>query len=247
MIEIIPAMDIIDGKCVRLEQGDFSRKTEYGADPVSVAQSFEDAGLTRLHMVDLDGARDSRPANLRVLEAVSSRTELTIDYGGGLATREDVESAFSAGAAAVSIGSAAVRSPESFLKWVERFGAERFLLGADVRGGKIAIDGWATSTELPVVDLLRDYLNKGVRRAFVTDVAKDGLLAGPSTHLYEGILSALPNLELIASGGVSDIRDIGKLENIGCRGVIVGKAIYEGRISLDALARGQWRVSEHAG
>lgn len=246
MIEIIPAMDIFDGKCVRLEQGDFSRKTEYGADPVSVARSFEDAGLTRLHMVDLDGARDSRPANLRVLEAAASRTTLIIDYGGGLATRDDVRAAFGAGAAAVSIGSAAVRSREMFLEWVDHFGFERFLLGADVRGGKIAIDGWATSTEVAVVDFLRDYLEKGIRRAFVTDVARDGLLGGPSTRLYESILAKLPDLELIASGGVGDLSDIRELEHIGCRGVIIGKAIYEGRISLDALARGEWRVSEHA-
>ena len=236
MIEIIPAIDLLDGKCVRLEQGDFDRRTEYSDDPVAVARDFEAAGIKRLHMVDLDGARGGKVKNLRVLASVSANTDLMIDFGGGIATDDDVEAVFDAGATFASVGSVAVRNPDKFTAWLERFGPERFMLGADVRGRSLSINGWQTNTDTEITHFLSEYSAKKVQDVFVTDIAKDGQLRGPSTGLYEDILSAIPELRLIASGGVGSLGDIHELQRIGCQGVIVGKAIYEGRISLSDLA-----------
>lgn len=235
MIEIIPAIDIIDGKCVRLSEGDFSRKTVYADDPAAAARRFADAGLRRLHVVDLDGARTGSPRNLAVLEQIASIDGLTVDFGGGIKTDADLERVFEAGAAIASVGSIAVKSPETLISWIERFGGERILLGADVRGEMIAVNGWQTATELAVVPFLRRWSGLGIRKAFATDISKDGMLAGPATELYQMLISAVPEIGLIASGGVRSIDDIRQLEAAGCVGVIVGKAIYEGRISVEEL------------
>ncbi len=231
-MEIIPAIDLIDGRCVRLSQGDFDRKTIYSDDPVEVALSFEANGFERLHMVDLDGAKRGRLANLAVLERVADATNLMIDFGGGIKTDADVQSVFDAGAAIAAVGSVAVKSPELFGGWLERFGGERILLGADVRGRNLAINGWQTETEIEVIGFLRSWVGRGAKMAFVTDIAKDGLLQGPSVKLYGEIIEAIPKLELIASGGVSSNADLKALEAIGCRSAIVGKALYEGALSI---------------
>lgn len=230
-------MDIIDGKCVRLKQGDFSQSTIYSDDPLETAKSFEAAGLRRLHIVDLDGARTGKLTNLRVLETISRNTDLITDFGGGIKTNEDIRLVFDAGASMSSIGSVAVRSPDRFFEWIERYGSEKLLLGADVRDGSLFVDGWQTVTGLEIIPFLLEYYTKGVRQVFVTDIAKDGLLKGPSIELYRQIREALPDLKLIASGGVSRMKDIVELEKIGCDGVIVGKAIYEGKINSQDLAR----------
>lgn len=232
MIEIIPAIDLIEGKCVRLAQGDFARKKIYNENPLEVAKEFETLGLTRLHLVDLDGAKNGKVANLKVLETIAANTKLTIDFGGGIKSDEDVQAVFSAGAKMASIGSVAVKEPAKFFGWVERYGTEKFLLGADVKNGKIAINGWQSETDLSVLPFLKNYLKRGVRRVFCTDVSKDGLLEGASIELYKRIIEDSPEIELIASGGVSSIKDVYELKKIGCAGVIIGKAIYEGRISL---------------
>jgi phosphoribosylformimino-5-aminoimidazole carboxamide ribotide isomerase len=237
MIDIIPALDLIDGKCVRLTHGVFARKTVYSDDPVEVAKRFADTGFRRLHMVDLDGARRGVPANLAVLERVSTHADLVIDFGGGIKTASDLESVFAAGAAIANVGSTAVKEPEKFIGWLDRFGEERLLLGADCKGEKIAVNGWQEETEISIFDFLENMHRRGLKRAFVTDIGRDGALAGPSIQLYERIIELLPGLELIASGGVSSIEDIVALETIGCTGVIVGKAIYEGRITTEELAR----------
>lgn len=236
MIEIIPAIDIIDGKCVRLVEGDFARSTIYDFSPVEAARRFEAAGLKRIHIVDLDGARLGRTVNLNILETVAKETDLVIDFGGGIGTEIDPASVFNAGAAMASIGSIAVRSPEMFGDWISTYGADRFLLGADVRGKHLAINGWQQDTEVEITSFLSNYLNRGIRDVFVTDIAKDGLLRGPSIELYRDLLEALPDLNLIASGGVSSLEDVRELEEIGCSGVIIGKAIYEGLITLGDLA-----------
>lgn len=237
MIEIIPAMDLIGGKCVRLTQGDFSRKTVYSDDPLETAKRFEAAGLLRLHMVDLDGARTGAPMNLNVLKRVASRTSLTIDFSGGLKTDVDVAAVFETGAAIATVGSVAVNQPELFLSWVEKFGSDKMLLGADSRGGKIAINGWQTDTTTPVLGFLRNFAERGVTNAFVTDIASDGAMSGPAFKLYRQIKAAIHEIDLIASGGVTSIEDIDELERIGCSGVIVGKAIYEQNIKLEDLAK----------
>ena len=237
MIEIIPAIDIIEAKCVRLTYGDFSRKTVYSDDPLEIAKRFESIGLRRLHMVDLDGAKRGNPANLAVLERVAAGTSLTIDFGGGVKTETDLQSIFAAGAAIANIGSLAVKEPDTFVEWLDKFGRDRILLGADCRNEKIAVNGWQTDTEVSVFDFLERMNSRGVRSAFVTDIGRDGAMSGPSVDLYERIMAELPALELIASGGVSSIRDVEELDRIGCRGVIVGKAIYEGRITEEELAR----------
>lgn len=232
MIEIIPAIDIIDGKCVRLAQGDFARKTVYPDDPAEVAVRFRDAGIERLHVVDLDGARTGRPINLPTLERITAASGVIIDYGGGIRTSEDVEAALNAGATIVNIGSIAVTQPEVFIEMIDTFGAERFLLGADVKGQKIAINGWRTDTDVPVFGFLRKFAELGVKDVFVTDVGLDGMMAGPSLGLYRQIRNALQEVRLIASGGVRSMADIDQLAAIGCKGVIVGKAFYEGGITL---------------
>jgi phosphoribosylformimino-5-aminoimidazole carboxamide ribotide isomerase len=235
MIEIIPAIDLINGKCVRLTEGDFTRKTVYSDDPLETAKSFEAAGLRRLHIVDLDGAKFGTPRHLHVLESIARSTNLIIDYGGGTKADDDLKAVFDAGAAMASIGSAAVKLPDVFFNWIERYGSERILLGADVRNGNIAINGWQTGTDLSIIPFLTEYSEKGVTQVFVTDIAVDGMLTGPSIELYKQIRQALPELKLIASGGVSRMADIEQLGVIGCNGVIVGKAIYEGKIDLERL------------
>lgn len=232
MIEIIPAIDVIEGKCVRLTQGDFSQKKIYSENPLETAKFFEENGIRRLHIVDLDGAKLGKVTNLEVLEEIAENTNLEIDFGGGIKTDKDIKSVFDAGAKMASIGSVAVSEPEKFFGWLEKFGSEKILLGADVKDGKIAINGWQTTTELEILPFLKNYYAKGVTCVFVTDVSRDGLLQGTAVKLYESILKHLPRLHLIASGGVGSSEDIAELEKIGCSGVIIGKAIYEGRICL---------------
>jgi phosphoribosylformimino-5-aminoimidazole carboxamide ribotide isomerase len=235
-MEIIPAIDIIEGKCVRLSQGDFSRRKIYDESPLNAAKQFEAAGLTRLHIVDLDGAKRGRPKNLKILETIASKTNLTIDFGGGVKSDADVKHIFDSGAELVSIGSIAVKEPDIFFEWLAHYGRENFLLGADVRDGKLSINGWQTDTEIDLLPFLAEYSARGVEQAFVTDIRKDGELDGPAFQLYQEIRHAVPDLKLIASGGVSSIKDIEELEMIGCTSVIIGKAIYEGRVSLEELS-----------
>ena len=237
MIEIIPAIDLMSGKCVRLSQGDFSRKKIYRENPLEQAKEFEAAGLKRLHVVDLDGAKNGRVTNLKVLETIAGNTDLAIDFGGGIKTDADIASVFDAGAAMASIGSVAVKNAERFFAWLECYGSRKILLGADVKDEKLAINGWQTATDLEVIPFLQNYFTKGVRQVFCTDVSKDGLLQGASNQLYARILEAVPNLRLIASGGVSSIQDVVELDRTGCAGVIVGKAFYEGKIKLSEIAQ----------
>ncbi len=235
MIEIIPAIDLIDGKCVRLVQGNFAQKKVYSANPLETAKEFEAFGLRRLHIVDLDGAKNGTVTNLKVLETIARNTNLTIDFGGGVKTDEDIQSVFDAGAKMAGIGSIAVKNAEKFFVWLEKYGSENILLGADVRDEKLAINGWQTETEIEILTFLKEYFEKGVTQTFVTDISKDGLLQGSSNELYSKILCEIPAIKLIASGGVSKIEDVYQLEQIGCAGVIVGKAIYEGKIKLKSL------------
>jgi phosphoribosylformimino-5-aminoimidazole carboxamide ribotide isomerase len=237
MIEIIPAIDVIDGKCVRLSQGDYDTKKIYNESPVDVAKTFEDAGIQRLHMVDLDGAKAGKIMNLKTLEAVASQTQLKIDFGGGIKTTADVESVLNAGAGFFNIGSIAVKQPEMVEGWIEQFGADKILLGADVKDENIMIHGWQQSANINIINYISTYIIKGIKNIFCTDISKDGLLQGTSTELYKKILEAFPQLHLIASGGVSVIDDVEELNEIGCSGVIIGKALYEGRIQLSQLKK----------
>jgi phosphoribosylformimino-5-aminoimidazole carboxamide ribotide isomerase len=236
VIQIIPAIDLIDGKCVRLTQGDYNQKKEYNSNPLEVAKSFEDAGLTRLHLVDLDGAKQKRIVNHRVLEQIATHTQLHIDFGGGVQSDADLEVAFNAGARQVTGGSIAVRNRPMFESWLQKYGPERIILGADAHHQKIAVSGWQEATEVSVFDFVEDFAAKGVRYVISTDVAKDGLLQGPSFDLYQQLQNRVPNIHLIASGGVSEMEDILRLNEMGIYGVIVGKAIYEGRITLKQLS-----------
>ncbi len=237
MIQVIPAIDIIGGKSVRLTEGDFRSLKVYDESPIEMARRFEGAGMERLHIVDLDGAKVGHPANLTVLQLIAGSTRMAIDFGGGIKTDDDIKSVFDAGAEQASIGSSAVKSPEAVERWMSEFGREKILLGADVRNRKIAIDGWQSETDIEVIGFLRRWAEKGIQEAFVTDIASDGALSGPGLEVYRDIRAELPDLKLIASGGVASISDIEKLDKIGCSGVIVGKAIYEGRISLEELSR----------
>jgi phosphoribosylformimino-5-aminoimidazole carboxamide ribotide isomerase len=237
MIQIIPAIDLIEGKCVRLTQGDYSQKTIYNEHPLEVAQQFEDAGLTRLHLVDLDGAKAKKIVNWKVLETLSSRTKLHIDFGGGVQSEEDLRIAFESGAKQVTGGSVAVKQPELFKSWLDTYGGEKMILGADARNEKVAVSGWEEGTSLWVYDFVEEYVEKGVQYIISTDVAKDGLLQGPSYDLYKNLQDRCPDLHIIASGGVSTIKDVEKLAEMNLFGVIIGKAIYENRISLDELQR----------
>lgn len=234
-MEIIPAIDIIDGKCVRLTQGDYGQKKVYNERPLEVALAFQDAGLKRLHLVDLDGAKAGAVRNWKVLETIAGKTDLVIDFGGGIKTATDVEIVFNSGGALATVGSVAVKDGPLFVGWLREFGADRFLLGADVKDEKIAVSGWLETTDRWVYDFIGDYLEKGVKQVFCTDVGKDGLLQGPALELYENIIGKFPELYFIASGGVSGMDDVRRLAEIGCKGVIIGKAIYEGRISLKEL------------
>lgn len=232
---LIPAIDIIDGKCVRLTEGDYSQKKIYNEHPLEVAKEFEGAGLQRLHLVDLDGAKAGSVKNWKVLESIAGKTKLVIDFGGGIKKEDDVRIVFNSGAALATIGSMAVKNEQEFIKWLLLFGADKFLLGADVKEEKIAIGGWLEITEIKVYDFIQKYIDQGVQQVFCTDVSKDGKLEGPSIGLYKNIIQKFPNLHFIASGGVSSIKDLEDLRAIGCSGAIVGKAIYEGRISITAL------------
>ena len=235
MIEIIPAIDLIEGKCVRLSQGDFAQKKVYNESPLEVAKEFESEGLQRLHLVDLDGAKNGKVTNLKVLQTIASNTNLIIDFGGGIKTDLDIQSVFDAGASFAGIGSIAVKESEKFFNWLEKYGSERILLGADVRDWKLAINGWQTETEIEILPFLQNYYKQGVTQVFCTDISKDGLLQGVASELYRQILEHLPKLKLIASGGVSSINDVYELDKIGCSSVIIGKAIYEGKIKLKDL------------
>jgi phosphoribosylformimino-5-aminoimidazole carboxamide ribotide isomerase len=236
-MQIIPAIDIIEGKCVRLTQGDYEQKKVYNENPLEVAKQFEDAGLQRLHLVDLDGAKAGSVKNWKVLESIAGKTSLVVDFGGGIKKREDVDIVFNSGAALATIGSLAVKNEELFVQWLKEYGAAKFLLGADVKDEKIAVAGWLETTDIWIYDFIEKYTAHGVTQLFCTDVSKDGLLQGPSTELYRNIISKFAALHFIASGGVSSLADLDALRNIGCTGAIVGKAFYEGRISLDELVR----------
>ena len=234
-MEIIPAIDIIEGKCVRLTHGDYTQKKVYNEHPLEVAKEFEDAGLQRLHLVDLDGAKAGAVKNWKVLETLAGKTSMVIDFGGGIKTEKDVSIVFESGAALATVGSIAVKEEERFFQWLEKFGADNFLLGADVKNEKITISGWTEQTQVWVYDFIEKHISQGVEQVFCTDVSKDGALEGPSIDLYKGILDKFPDLHFIASGGVSNIDDVYQLKGIGCKGVIIGKAIYEGRIQLTEL------------
>ena len=237
MIEIIPAIDIIDGKCVRLTQGDYNQKKIYNENPVEVAKSFENAGIKRLHLVDLDGAKAKKIINYKVLENISNQTNLLIDFGGGLQSDEDLKIAFESGASQITGGSIAVKNPEMFLSWIESYGSEKIILGADAKDELVAVSGWQETTEMPIYDLLEKYIAHGIKYTISTDVAKDGLLQGPSIELYKKMQEKFPNLHIIASGGVSIMQDNINLDEMQIFGVIVGKAIYENRISLKEIEK----------
>ena len=234
-MQIIPAIDIIDGKCVRLTQGDYGQKTIYNENPLEVAKEFESAGLHRLHLVDLDGAKAGAVQNWKVLESIASNTSLIIDFGGGIKKEDDLNIVFNSGAALATIGSLAVKNADTFVQWLDKYGADKFLLGADVKEEKIAIAGWLETTDFDIYDFIGQYISKGIQQVFCTDVSKDGKLEGPSIELYQNIIQEFPSLHFIASGGVSSMEDLHDLKRIGCFGAIVGKAIYENRITLDDL------------
>ena len=236
-MEIILAIDIIDGKCVRLTHGDYSQKKIYNEKPLEVARQFEDAGLRRLHLVDLDGAKAGAVKNWNVLETLAAKTKLVIDFGGGLKTEKDVEIVFECGSTYATVGSIAVKEHETFLSWLQKFGANKFILGADVRDEKLTISGWTEKTEIWIYDFIQNYIEKGVQQIFCTDVSKDGALQGPALELYKNIIEKFPKLHFIASGGVSNGDDVYRLADIGCAGVIIGKAIYEARITIEDLKK----------
>ncbi|MES2005295.1 MAG: 1-(5-phosphoribosyl)-5-[(5-phosphoribosylamino)methylideneamino]imidazole-4-carboxamide isomerase [Bacteroidota bacterium] len=234
-MQIIPAIDIIDGKCVRLTQGDYGQKTIYNENPLEIAKSFESAGLQRLHLVDLDGAKAGAVQNWKVLEAIASNTSLVIDFGGGIKKEEDLVIVFNSGAELATIGSLAVKNETLFVEWLQKYGADKFLLGADVKEEKIAVGGWLETTDIDIYDFIEKYIGYGTKQLFCTDVSKDGKLEGPSLDLYRNIITRFPALQFIASGGVATVADLEELKNMGCSGAIVGKAFYEGRISLPEL------------
>ena len=236
-MEIIPAIDIIDGKCVRLTQGDYSKKIIYNENPLEVAFEFEGLGIKRLHLVDLDGAKQGKVINYKVLEKIASKTKFIIDFGGGIKTNADIHSVYEAGATMATIGSIAVKNKELFFSWIIKYTAEKILLGADVKNEKIAINGWLETTDILITDFIKENNAQGINSLFCTDISKDGLLQGPAIDLYKKILLEFPKLNLIASGGVANMNDLDQLKEIGCSGAIVGKAIYEGRIKLNDLKK----------
>lgn len=237
MLQLIPAIDLIDGKCVRLTKGDYATQKVYNEDPAAVAREMEQYGFERLHLVDLDGARAGRVVNHRVLERIASTTRLTIDFGGGIKTDEDLRIAAESGAQLFTLGSIAVQQPTRFLAWLDRYGAERIILGADVREGRISINGWKDDAADELLPFLTRYIADGVENVLCTDISRDGMLEGPATQLYKQVMDAFPQLHLIASGGVSCINDLRALREAGIPAVVFGKTLYEGRFTLEELAR----------
>lgn len=235
MITITPAIDIIDGKCVRLTKGDYNTARIYNSNPLDMAHSLEDAGCSRLHVVDLDGAKSSHIVNYNTLELIASRTGLIIDFGGGIKSDEDVRIAFECGASMITGGSIAVKNQELFLSWLDKYGPERIILGADARDGKISTSGWMNDSDVKIIDFVTEFYKSGIKKIISTDINVDGTFSGPSIPLYKDILSAIPDIYLIASGGVGTMEDIHALDAAGVPEVIVGKALYEGRISLREL------------
>lgn len=235
MIELIPAIDIIDGKCVRLTKGDYDQKKVYNEDPVAQAKVFEALGFNRLHIVDLDGAKSKHIVNVDVLKRITTQTNLVVDFGGGIKSEDDIEKAFEAGAEMVTVGSIAVTQPELFLSWLDKYGAEKIILGADVRNGKISINGWKEDSSEDLLPFLKKYVDAGVKNVLCTEISKDGTLSGPAIELYSKMMSEYPMLHLIASGGVSSNDDIVNLEKSGIPAVVFGKAFYEGKIDIEKL------------
>jgi len=236
-MEIVPAIDIIDGKCVRLTKGDYNACKTYGDNPLDMALRFQDAGIRRLHLVDLDGAKSKHIVNYPTLEAITGHTDLTVDFGGGIKSTTDLEKALGCGASMVTVGSTAVTDPDLMTRWIEDFGQEHIILGADARDGKISVNGWKEDSELTLSEFIRGYIQKGITQVLCTDINRDGMLQGPSTELYKSLLKEFPGIKLIASGGVSSVQDIIDLKEAGLPAVIVGKAYYEGRITLEQLSQ----------
>jgi len=234
-MRIIPAIDIIDGKCVRLKQGDYTQKKVYSENPLDVAKSFEDAGLTHLHLVDLDGAKAGKVISWQVVELLTSQTRLKVDFGGGIKTTEEVTRLLDMGVSQVNLGSVAVKDPEKISDWIKEFGSDKIILSADVKNEMISINGWQQDSAINIVTFLRGYIQRGIEHVTCTDISTDGMLTGPNVELYKKILLSFPQLHLIASGGVSCVEDLHELKQIGADGVIVGKAIYEGKITLEEL------------
>lgn len=239
MIEIIPAIDIIDGKLVRLSKGDYDSKKEYSQSPLDIARQFEDIGISRLHVVDLDGAKGGHIVNYRVLEQIAQGTKLIVDFGGGIKSDEDIRIAFESGAQMITGGSIAVRQPQLFLSWLEQYGSDRVILGADIKDGCIAVQGWLESSDARWQTFLQSYVQRGVRKVISTDISRDGMLSGPSIELYKDMMTEFPELYVIASGGVSCMHDVMQLDAAGVPAVIMGKAIYEGRITMQELEQFQ--------
>lgn len=237
MLKVIPAIDLIDGKCVRLSKGDYNRKKVYNEDPLEVARAFEDHGLKRLHLVDLDGAKEKHVVNWRVLEQIAGQTNLIIDFGGGIKADEDLYIVYNSGAHMATVGSIAVNNPELFFKWLGENGADKIILGADVKERKIAVSGWLEVTNIDIIEFLDDYLAKGVKYILCTDISKDGMLEGTSLELYGELVDKYNKMKLIASGGVTSLDELYKLEDMGVHGAIIGKAIYENKISLKDLEK----------
>ena len=235
-MEIIPAIDIIDGKCVRLTEGNYASKTVYEASPLEMAKQYESFGFKRLHLVDLDGAKAGKVTNWKIVEDIATHTQLVLDFGGGVKTSAEVERIIDLGVQYVTVGSIAAKHPEEFKSWLISFGTDKFFLGADVRDNKIMTGGWLDPTEMDVMNFIEDYMHLGVNHFFCTDISKDGKLMGPSIDLYSSMIESLPGLHLVASGGVSSMEDLHALKAIGCQGAIVGKAIYEGKIDLKVLS-----------
>ncbi len=235
-MRLIPAIDLIDGKCVRLTQGDYDQKKVYNEDPLAVAREFEDAGIRYLHLVDLDGARSGHIVNHHVLESIAGKTSLKVDFGGGVKSDEDIRKAFDHGAQQVTCGSIAVKNRDLVLKWIGQYGPDKLILGADVKDKKVAISGWTEKTDLAITDLIQNYTSAGLEYVICTDIATDGMLTGPNFGLYSELLDAFPKIKLIASGGVSSIEDVERLQKLNPEGVIIGKAIYEGKITLQQLS-----------
>lgn len=234
-MRIIPAIDIINGECVRLSKGDYNKKTVYSKNVLDVAKNFEDNGIQFLHLVDLDGAKENRIINYKTLELISSKTSLAIDFGGGLKSEKDIKIAFENGAKQVTLGSVAIKNPELFLKSLEKYGSEKIILGADARKEKIAVSGWLEESKMNIYDFIKEKTESGIQYVISTDIDKDGMLEGPSFDLYEKIIGENPNIKLIASGGITSTNDLVKLKSLGCEGAIIGKALYENRITFNDL------------